>query len=148
MSHYWLTPPELIDQLLAEFSFDFDPCPYPRPDGYNSLVVPWGKCNYVNPPFNTKDAPFGGPSAFVRKAIEEQREGKTSVFVLPVPWNIGLLLRAGAELRNGGIVQWLDEHGNPCPRKAPQIIAVLRGDYSSKTKETPSHPPRMRARSC
>ncbi|MGF1484752.1 MAG: hypothetical protein ACFBZ8_10360 [Opitutales bacterium] len=56
---YWLTPPKLKSQLDAEFGFDFDPCPCPRPAGYNSLVVPWGAVNYVNPPFLEKDAPFG-----------------------------------------------------------------------------------------
>ena len=29
--HYWLTPPDLYAALDAEFQFDFDPCPYPRP---------------------------------------------------------------------------------------------------------------------
>jgi hypothetical protein len=126
-AQYWLTPPELLERLKAEFRFDFNPCPYPRPDGYNSLVLPWGTCNYVNPPFKKIDAPFGGPSAFVRKAIEEQAQGKTSVVILPLPWNLGLLMQAGAELRYGGIVQWLDgQTGKRCPRKAPQVIAVLR----------------------
>jgi len=124
---HWLTPPEFYDALNAEFRFTFDPCPCPRPDGYNSLVVPWGLSNYVNPPFNKKDAPHGGPSAFVRKAIAERENGNTSVMILPLPWNLGLLMAAGAELRYGGIVRWLDvETGKPCPRKAPQVIAVLR----------------------
>lgn len=125
---YWLTPPELYAKLNAEFAFDFDPCPCPRPDGYNSLVLPWGKSNYVNPPFNKKDAPFEGPSAFVRKAIAERDTGgASSVFVLPLPWNLGLLMAAGAELRYGGIVRWLDANtGKPCPRRAPQVIAVVR----------------------
>jgi hypothetical protein len=123
---FWLTPPDFMDRLNAEFKFDFDPCPYPRAREYNSLLVPWGKCNYVNPPFNKKDAPFGGPSAFVRKAISEQQLGKTSVFVLPLPWNLGLLMAANAELRYGGFVHWLDRSGKSCPRRAPQVIAVLR----------------------
>ena len=114
--------------LQEEFGFDFDPCPYPRPEGYNSLVVPWGMSNYVNPPFNKKDAPHGGPSAFVRKAVAESEQGKSSVFILPLPWNLGLLMAAGAEFRYGGIVRWLDgETGKPCPRRAPQVIAVMRG---------------------
>jgi hypothetical protein len=126
-NRFWKVPPELYASLDSEFNFDFDPCPMPRPDGYNSLVLPWGKRNYVNPPFNKKDAPFGGPAAFVRKAIEERSKGNTSVFILPLPWNLGLLMKAGAEMRYGGIVRWLDvETGELCPRKAPQVIAILR----------------------
>lgn len=124
--HYWLTPPEFYSRLDAEFRFDFDPCPFPKPDGYNSLIVPWGNNNYVNPPFLKTDAPNGGPAAFVRKAIEESTQGKRSVFVLPLPWNIGLLMKAGAELRYGGIVRWLEtETKEPCPRRAPQVIAIV-----------------------
>lgn len=124
---YWLTPPDLYASLDAEFQFDFDPCPCPRPDGYNSLVEQWGCRNYVNPPFRKKDAPFGGPAAFVRKAVAERAAGKLSVLILPLPWNLGLLMAAGAELRWGGIVRWLDvDSGAPCPRRAPQVIAVLR----------------------
>jgi hypothetical protein len=125
---YWLTPPELYEALDAEFDFDFDPCPYPRPEGYNSLVASWGASNYVNPPFCKKDAPCGGPSAFVKKAIAEQREhGRTSVIILPVPHSIGLLLEAGADLRYGGAVRWLEaETQEPCPRVRRQVVAVLR----------------------
>jgi hypothetical protein len=127
MRRYWITPPDLYKKLDTEFRFDFDPCPCPRPNEYNSLVLPWGKRNYVNPPFNKKDAPFGGPSAFVRKAIAERDAGKLSVMVLPLPWNLRLLMAAGAELRWGGIVRWLDvESGEPCTRRAPQVVAILR----------------------
>jgi hypothetical protein len=125
---YWLTPPDLFAALNREFVFDFDPCPFPRPPHYNGLAIPWGRSNYVNPPFNKKDAPFGGPSCFVRKAIEEQKRGNTSVLILPLPWNLGLLMAAEAELRYAGIVRWLDEKGNPCPRRAPQVLAILRGE--------------------
>jgi hypothetical protein len=129
MKRYWLTPPELYKKLDQEFNFDFDPCPCPRPPNYNSLVIPWGKSNYVNPPFLHSDAPHGGPAGFARKAILERENGKSSVLVLPVPWSIGLLMAAGAEIRYGGKVQWLDvDSGKPCPRKAPQIIAVLQGN--------------------
>ena len=127
MSRHWITPPDLYARLDAEFAFDFDPCPCPRPEGYNLLVLPWGSRNYVNPPFNRKDAPFGGPAAFVRKAIAEREAGKTSVLILPLPWSLGLLMAAGAELRYEGRVGWLDaDGGEACKRSAHQAVAVLR----------------------
>ena len=127
-NRFWITPPELYAELNAQYNFDFDPCPYPRPDDYNSLILPWGKCNYVNPPFCKKDAPFGGPSAFARKAIAERELGNTSVIILPVPNSIGILLEAGAEIRYGGKVRWLEaDTGVPCSRAWYQALAVLRG---------------------
>ena len=133
MKRFWLTPPAVYAKLDSEFNFDFDPCPCPRPHNYNSLVLPWGKNNYVNPPFLHSDAPHGGPAGFARKAISERDRGNTSVLILPVPWSIGLLMAAGAEIRYGGKIQWLEVNTQePCPRKAPQIIAVLRGIEASE----------------
>lgn len=40
--HYWLTPEPLMDELNREFNFDFDPCPYPLPEGFDGLTVEWG----------------------------------------------------------------------------------------------------------
>ena len=37
---YWATPPEMMAALNAEFAFDYDPCPHPRPDGFDGLAVP------------------------------------------------------------------------------------------------------------
>jgi hypothetical protein len=126
MKRYWKTPPEFYRALDEEFAFDFDPCPCPRPEGYNSLIVPWGASNYVNPPFLKVDAPHGGPASFVRKAIAEQAIGNRSVFVLPLPWNLGLLMKAGARLRYGGMVHWHDvDTDEPCKRNAPQVVAIL-----------------------
>ena len=123
---YWLTPPEKYAELNAEFNFDFDPCPCPRPLDYNSLVIPWGKRNYVNPPFLKVDAPFGGPSAFARKAIAECERGNSSVFILPLPWSIALLMRAGAQVRYGGEVNWLEaDTKQPCKTKRAQGIFIL-----------------------
>ncbi|OGP87175.1 MAG: hypothetical protein A2031_08190 [Deltaproteobacteria bacterium RBG_19FT_COMBO_43_11] len=57
---YWLTPLDIFASLDTEFYFDFDPCPYPRPENFNGLITPWGTSNYVNPPFRRSDGAFGG----------------------------------------------------------------------------------------
>jgi len=142
---WWLTPPDFYEVLNAEFRFDFDPCPCPRPEGYNSLVLPWGKRNYVNPPFLHSDAPHGGAAAFVRKALAERDAGNTSVLVLPVPWSIGLLMAAGAEIRYGGKVRWLDvASGKECGRNAPQVVAVLRPTNELCHRRSAAHDYRTR----
>ena len=33
--HYWLTPDKLMKELNDEFNFDFDPCPYPKPEDFD-----------------------------------------------------------------------------------------------------------------
>jgi len=126
---YWLTPPALLEQLMAEHKFDFDPCPCPRPEGYDSLIIPWGMSNYVNPPFHRDDGVNGkGPTAFVRKAIEEAQQGRSSVLTLPAQFYITLLLEAGAELSSIGRVKWVHaDTGEPCKSPSPIIKAVLRG---------------------
>lgn len=129
MSKFWLFPQDLYRQLDEEFHFDFDPCPCPRPEGYNSLLVPWGKSNFVNPPFRRHDGVDGcGPTAFVRKAIAEASEGKTSVLVLPVQSYVNLLLEAGAELSSLGRVKWKSaDTGESMPGPSPICKFVLRG---------------------
>jgi len=105
--HYWLTPPDLMEKLDQEFHFDFDPCPYPIPEGFDGLTVEWGKSNYVNPPFN-------GPTKWVRKALEEYKKGKKIVFVFPIDKWIHLFLGAGANIKNLGDVRWCAiEDGKP-----------------------------------
>lgn len=109
--HYWLTPPALLAELAAEFGpFDFDPCPYPLPEGFDGLTCDWGQRNYVNPPFGSimHQGKKKGPTAWVRKAIEEHRKGKTVVLVYPVDkWVLMLLKELGASVRNLGDVRWL-----------------------------------------
>jgi hypothetical protein len=111
--HYWLTPPELYAQLNAEFNFDFDPCPYPLPEGFDGLTCEWGKSNYVNPPFGAimHDGKKKGMTAWVRKAIEEWRKGKRVVMVYPLDkWVLLLLttiLGEHASVRNLGDVKWV-----------------------------------------
>lgn len=111
--HYWLTPPDLYAALNAEFHFDFDPCPYPKPDDFDGLSCEWGKSNYVNPPFGSvmHEGKKKGVTAWVRKAIEERHKGKQTVLVFPVDKWLLMLLREilgdHAEVRNLGDVKWL-----------------------------------------
>jgi len=54
--HYWLTPwenPAIASLVEAYGPFDFDPCPYPKPDNFDGLTCDWGKRNWVNPPFGS-----------------------------------------------------------------------------------------------
>lgn len=106
--HYWLTPPALMSQLDAEFNFDFDPCPYPKPDDFDGLTCEWGRSSYVNPPFGSimHQGKKKGPTAWARKAIEEHRKGKRVVLVYPIDKWVLMLLGAGATVRNLGDVRW------------------------------------------
>lgn len=107
--HYWLTPPDLMARLQAEFHFTFDPCPYPLPDGFDGLTEEWGECNYVNPPFGVIEYADGkkkGATAWARKAIEEYKKGKKVVLVYPIDKWVLMLLEAGAEVRNLKDVKW------------------------------------------
>lgn len=135
--HYWLTPPDLFAELDAEFSFTFDPCPYPLPDGFDGLTDEWGDSNYVNPPFgsimhmgpNDRKPKKKGPTAWARKAIEEQKKGRDVVLVYPVDKWILMLLEAASEVRNLGDVKWCaTEDGTPGNGTGRHIACfVLRG---------------------
>ena len=107
--HYWLTPPALYAKLDQEFHFNFDPCPYPKPDDFDGLTIEWGSSSYVNPPFGSimHEGKKKGPTAWARKAIAEHQKGKTVVLVYPIDKWILMLLEAGAEVRNLKDVRWL-----------------------------------------
>src|SRR5438128_2703352 len=104
---YWLTPAAVYALLNAEFGFDFDPAPHPLPPDFDGLASEWGTANFVNPPFCKADCKGNkGLSAWCRKAIQEQKKGRTSVLVLPAHSYLSILARAGAELRDLGRVRW------------------------------------------
>lgn len=104
--HYWLTPSDLYTRLDAEFHFDFDPCPFPLPPGFDGLTCEWGTSNYVNPPFGSiiHQGKKKGPTAWIRKCIAEKAKGRLSVMVYPIDKWIFL---AVPEIRNLGDVKWL-----------------------------------------
>jgi hypothetical protein len=70
--HYWLTPPDLYARLDTEFKFDFDPCPFPLPAGFDGLTCEWGCSNYVNPPFGSimHEGKKKGPTALDHRTQE------------------------------------------------------------------------------
>ena len=107
--HYWLTPPDLYAKLDAEFAFTFDSCPYPKPEDFDGLTMPWGESSYVNPPFGSiiHEGRKKGPTAWARKAIAEHQQGKQVVLVYPIDKWVLMLLAAGAQVRNLGDVRWL-----------------------------------------
>ncbi len=131
---YWLTPPKLLADLEKRYGpFDFDPCPYPLPEGFDGLSEPWGRRNYVNPPFRPTDVQNTkikrpGPTAFVHKAIYEQKMGKSSVLVLPVQSYVAHLSAAGAQIEPLGRVRWLEvDTKEPYPQPTTICAFILKG---------------------
>jgi len=132
--HYWLTPPALLEALQLEFNFDFDPCPYPKPDDFDGLTCDWGKSNYVNPPFgsimhqgpNDKNPKKKGPTAWVRKAIQESKKGNKVVFVYPIDKWILMMIEAGAKITNLKDIKWVatedGSEGNGTGRHIAQFV--------------------------
>lgn len=129
--HYWITPPEVKAPLQIEFKFDFDPCPYPLPEGFDGLTCEWGQSNYVNPPFGSiiHGGKKKGPTAWARKALAEAQKGKGTVLVYPIDKWVLMLLSAGAEVRNLGDVRWLSiEDGTPGKGTGRHIACfIIRG---------------------
>jgi len=130
--HYWLTPPELYASLNEEFNFDFDPCPFPKPDEFDGLTCDWGQSNYVNPPFGSiiHDGKKKGPTAWARKAIVEANKGNNVVLVYPIPKWVLMLIARSSEIRNLGDVKWCaTEDGLAGPGIGQHIaMFVLKGE--------------------
>jgi hypothetical protein len=130
--HYWLTPPDLMADLEAEFGpFDFDPCPHPLPDGFDGLTCEWGKRNYVNPPFGSimHEGKKKGPTAWARKAIIEWQKGKLVVLVYPIDKWVLMLLKAiigeSGSVRNLGDVRWLAKEDGSLGKGTGRHIACF-----------------------
>ena len=138
--HYWLTPPNLYKELNEEFQFDFDPCPYPIPDGFDGLTCEWGQSNYVNPPFGSimhqgledKKPKKKGPTAWMRKAISEQQKGRSSVVVYPIDKWVLMMLKAThtPNVRNLGDIRWCATEDGSIGKGTGRHIAafILRGE--------------------
>ncbi len=75
------TPEPLKRAIWERYDIDHDPCPLDGhltgPDGLDRNL-PWGKRNYINPPYVK-----AGIEAFVKRAIEEMARGNDSFFLMP-----------------------------------------------------------------
>jgi site-specific DNA-methyltransferase (adenine-specific) len=77
-SDKWATPASVYDPLHEEFKFNFDPCPITWKEGDpDALQTEWGTSTFCNPPYSRV-------AAFVKKADEEARKGKTIVMLINV----------------------------------------------------------------
>ncbi len=77
MKDDWTTPKEFLDALFNEFGVMYDPCPLNST--FDGLNTNWGDVNFINPPYSRKLK-----EAFIRKAFEESKKGKTCIMLLPV----------------------------------------------------------------
>jgi len=87
-SDNWATPAWLYTALDAEFHFDFDPCPLYEGEitpEMNGLLIPWGKSNFINPPYSR-----ALKEAFVKRALQESQKGALCVLLLPVSTSTAL----------------------------------------------------------
>lgn len=138
--HYWLTPPAMLAAIVAEFCKPgqkiFDPCPFPLPEGFDGLTCEWGEVNYVNMPFGSimHEGKKKGPTAWVRKAIEEWLKGKTVILVFPIDKWVLMLVKAifgeHGDIRNLGDVKWLATEDGSAGKGTGRHIAefILRGE--------------------
>ena len=80
----WATPDYILKDIRKEFGEFFDPCPLNHENSkWDGLKISWKKVNFINPPYNNKDK-----VAFIRKAFEESKKGKTCILLIPVTTDI------------------------------------------------------------
>jgi phage N-6-adenine-methyltransferase len=80
------TPDDFFNYINNIFRFDTDVCA--NKDNkkcihyfdfkQNGLKQDWGKCNWCNPPYSR-----GQIDKWLKKGIEEQKKGNTSIFLIP-----------------------------------------------------------------
>jgi phage N-6-adenine-methyltransferase len=131
-AEYLLTPLDRLAELKRVFQIDFDACPFPRKEGYDSLTEEWGKRTFVN-------AMFRDMGPFVTKAIVEYRAGKFVLIVLPL-YQMGFIARllcAGAVVYDLDIPAWRSIRDgvstNPAPAKSRQPCVWLLLDPEKKS---------------
>ena len=119
-----LTPPEFKDQVRALLDVDdfFDPCPHPRPDGFDGLDMDWEDPTYCNPPF------IGGITKWVRKALAENDQGKTVAMALPIDRWVWLLIERCDRIVVLDGWYWMTPGGQKRKPSRPTPIWIMDGD--------------------
>jgi len=126
----WLTPPDLLAEIVRRWGIDFDPCPYPRPE-WDGLRVHWGRRCFVNPPYGL------GVGRWLDKAILEigHECTKYAVFLLhartDTRWFHDYVVPHACEVYAvRGRVQFISpsEEGGPMRNPFPSIIVVFDED--------------------
>ena len=119
-SPHWPTPKALLEELDAEFHFDFDPCPLHESenDGSAPLFTSWkGKRVFCNPPYNRGVARF----------LERATEAAVSVFLLPArtdtKWFHDIVLPNATEVRFIKGRLYFGDAINPAP--FPSMLAIF-----------------------
>lgn len=118
------TPIHLMEKLERCFNFTLDPCPKDYDGSFDGLKINWSERNYVNPPYSDK-------YSWIKKAIEEQKLGKLSVFFLPVDtstkwFHEGLLTNA--------FIIWIKGRVKSDIGKTPAFSSLLAVFYPYKSK--------------
>ncbi|MFA5389645.1 MAG: DNA N-6-adenine-methyltransferase [Candidatus Omnitrophota bacterium] len=115
----WDTPEEAYRDLDKEFHFDNDPC---KRGGTLGLLEPWGKMNYLNPPYGR------GLKDWFSRALIERQKGNGSVFNVPArtdtAWFHDYVLPFADEIRfvRGRLTFGKAKHSAPFP----SVIIIFR----------------------
>jgi phage N-6-adenine-methyltransferase len=71
----WMTPPEILNPLNAEFHFNYDPCPITWKEGDpDGLTTDWRERCFVNPPYSKT-------AKWIEKCAIERSKGKLVVLL-------------------------------------------------------------------
>ena len=105
--------------LMFLFKDWYDPCPLNPSPTVDGLKLEWKDKTYVNPPYSN-------PKAWVSKAIEESKKGKTIVMLLRVDTStewFKMLVEAKAHiLWFNGRLKFVDNS----PANFPSMLVVLK----------------------
>lgn len=120
---HWLTPPKLLGWVEDRFGkVDFDPCPFPRPAGWDGLKEAWGKPGdlcYANPPFV---GPSRSRTAWHRQAVAMAEQGRRVVMINSFDRWVVDFVRMGGTFHVPPDFEWLDPAGEPQKSGRPHLV--------------------------